>query len=202
MVDLDLLPANPAARVKRAREPKRTRHVLSKAECGTLVKSCDPHMRVLVLAGFLTGARPSELLAVTWGDVSFGNRTISIFRHKVGVGDALPLHPQLAEELRALNERRGRVADDDYVFLSSKGRAHFDYRWGWRKALKIAGLDRRAGLTFYSTRHSFATHYLEKGAPSDLQALMGHASYSTTERYVRSVSDRARVGVEALDLGA
>ncbi len=57
------------------------------------------------------------------------------------------------------------------------------------------------GLTLYSLRHSFATHYLERGSPADLQALLGHASYTTTERYVRAVSTRVRAGVERLDFG-
>jgi len=55
-------------------------------------------------------------------------------------------------------------------------------------------------LTFYSLRHSFATHFLERGAPADLQAILGHASYATTERYVRAVSERVRAGIEALDV--
>jgi len=44
-----------------------------------------------------------------------------------------------------------------------------------------------------------ATHFLEHGSPSDLQALLGRASYATTERYVRAVGERARRGIEALD---
>ncbi len=93
------------------------------------------------------------------------------------------------------------VALDEPVFLSSKGRANWDHRWSWRKALERAGLHRRKGLTLYSLRHSFATHYLERGSPADLQALLGHTSYATTERYVRAVSTRTRTGVELLDLG-
>ena len=92
-------------------------------------------------------------------------------------------------------------ADHEPVFLSSKGRPNWDHRWSWRRALERAGLHRRQGLTLYSLRHSFATHYLERGSPADLQALLGHASYATTERYVRAVSSRARVGVERLDFG-
>ena len=116
------------------------------------------------------------------------------------------MHPDLAQELEALKKRRAKegkriVRDDEPVFLSSKGRANWDHRWSWRKALERAGLDRRKGLTLYSLRHSFATHYLERGSPADLQALLGHASYSTTERYVRAVSTRARVSVEALEFG-
>ncbi len=200
LVRLGQLDRNPMARVKKAREPTKTRAVLSKEECAKLLDACDPHLRIFCLAALLTGARPSELRAVRWGDVSFGNRTITVFRSKVGVGDAIPMHPELARELKALKGRRRRGADDGPVFLSSKGRPDFDHRWSWKKALKKAGLDRRKALTLYSLRHSFATHFLERGSPSDLQQLLGHASYATTERYVRAVSDRARAGIEALDL--
>jgi integrase len=205
LIRLGQLDKNPVARVKRAKEPTKTRAVLSKDECGGLLDACDPHLRIFCLAALLTGARPSELRAVTWGDVSFGNRTITIFRTKVGEGDALPLHPELARELKLVKKRRAKkgkriVADDGPVFLSSKGCPNWDHRWSWKKALKKAGLHRRKGLTLYSLRHSFATHYLERGSPSDLQQLLGHASYATTERYVRAVAERARAGIEALDV--
>ena len=200
LVRLGQLDRNAVARVKRPKEPRQARAVLSKEECRRFLEACDPHLRIFCLTALLTGARPCELRAVRWGDVSFGNRTLTIFRSKVGLGDAIPLHPELARELEALKRRRGRVADDAPVFLSSKGRPNFDHRWSWKKALKKAGLDRRRALTLYSLRHSFATHFLERGSPSDLQQLMGHASYATTERYVRAVSARARAGIEALDV--
>ena len=94
----------------------------------------------------------------------------------------------------------GLLRDDEPVFVSSKGRPNWDHRWGWRKAVKCAGLDTRKGLSLYSLRHSFATHFLERGSPADLQQLMGHSSYVTTARYVRAVSQRARAGIEALDV--
>ena len=200
LVRLELLERNVSKKVKKGREPTKTRAVLSKEECRRLLDACDPHLWIFCLAALLTGARPSELRALTWGAINFGLRTIEIFRAKVGLGDAIPMHPELARGLKALKRRRGRVADDEPVFLSSKGRPNFDHRWSWNKALKRAGLHRRKGLTLYSLRHSFATHFLENGSPSDLQQLLGHASYATTERYVRAVSDRARAGIEALDV--
>jgi integrase len=205
LVRLGHLDRNAMARVKKAREPTKTRSVLSKEECGKLLDACDPHLRIFCLGALLTGARPCELRAVTWGDVNFGMKTMTIFRTKVGVGDAIPLHPELARELKLVKRRwakKGKrpIPDDEPVFLSSKGRPNWDHRWSWRKALKGAGLHRRKGLTLYSLRHSFATHYLERGSPADLQQLMGHSSYTTTERYVRAVAERARAGIEALDV--
>jgi integrase len=85
LVRLGSLEKSPVARIRRGKEPARTRAVLSKDECARLLDACDPHFRPLVLAALLTGARPCELKALTWGDVSFGNRTITIFRTKVGL---------------------------------------------------------------------------------------------------------------------
>jgi integrase len=205
LVRLDLLAKNPVGRVRRGKEPSKARAIFSKDECAAFLAACDPHLRLFALAMLTCGARPSELRAVTWGDVSLGNRTLTIYRSKVRVGDAIPMHSALAAELDAVRKRRAdargrKVPDDERVFLSSRGQADWDHRWAWKKALKRAGLHRRKGLTLYSLRHSFATHYLEHGSPSDLQALMGHASYATTARYARAVSERARKGIEGLDV--
>lgn len=57
------------------------------------------------------------------------------------------------------------------------------------------------GKGWCSTRGAAASRrFLEQGSPADLQAILGHAYYATTERYVRAVSDRARDGFEALDM--
>lgn len=208
LVRLGQIERNVAHRVKKGKEPTRTRAVLSKEELGRFFECCDDHFRPLALAAYYSGQRPQELLALKWADVSFGNRTLTVFRKKVGLGDSIPLHQALAAELKALKEQRAKdgqrvVPDDEHVFLSARGqRPGFDYRPPWLRALRRAGLDRRKGLTFYSLRHSMATHYLERGSPADLQALLGHASLSTSMRYVRAVSDRARAGIEALGVPA
>jgi integrase len=207
LVRLGQMERNVAHRVKKGREPTKTRAVLSKEEIARLFDACGDHFRPLVMAAYYSGQRPQELLALKWGDVSFGNRTLTVFRTKVGLGDAVPLHPELGAALKALKEKRAKdgtrvVRDDEHVFLSARGgRPGFDYRPPWLWALRRAGLDRRKGLTFYSLRHSMATHFLERGSPADLQALLGHSSLSTSMRYVRAVSDRARAGIEALEVG-
>jgi site-specific recombinase XerD len=45
-------------------------------------------------------------------------------------------------------------------------------------------------------------HFLKGGAAvTDLQALLGHASLSTTQIYARAVDARTRASVEALSYG-
>ena len=202
LVHLGRIASNPAARLRRAKEPVRTRAVLSPSEAARLVGCANHHLRPFLLAALLTGQRPDELRALRWGDVSFDSGTITVFRSKVQAGGTVPMHPRLAAELRAMKGRRSesrRVPDDELVFLPTRGGTLYDHRNAWRKAVAGAGLAERRGLSLYSCRHTFATLFLGEGSPSDLPALLGHASYATTERYVRAVGERARRGIEALD---
>jgi integrase len=50
-----------------------------------LVDCCDPHFRPLAVAAYYSGQRPQELLALKWGDVNFGDKTLTVFRRKVGL---------------------------------------------------------------------------------------------------------------------
>jgi len=66
--------------VKRGREPVRARPVLTHEDAKALLDAADPHLRVLLIAGLCTGARPSELLALKWRDVSLhGGGSITLY---------------------------------------------------------------------------------------------------------------------------
>ena len=54
---------------------------------------------------------------------------------------------------------------------------------------------------FRSLRHTLAVHFLERGAVTDLQGMLGHASLATTQVYARMVDSRTRESVAALDFG-
>ena len=88
------------------------------------------------------------------------------------------------------------------MFVSKRGLRLRYYAMSFRAAVKRAGLGRTEGLSFHSLRHCFAVHFLEGGAAvTDLQALLGHASLSTTQIYARAVDARTRASVEALSYG-
>ena len=86
--------------------------------------------------------------------------------------------------------------------LLTKGRATTKNPYGARKRLGrtqaselVTNWARKAGIgqpvTAHAARHGVAIHLLEQGAAiTDIQALFGHASPVTTQRYTRVVDTR------------
>ena len=118
--------------------------------------------------------------------------------------DALRTRSHLTEaEVKKLLKvaKEGRYGQRDHLMVLMA------FRHGLRVSelchLQWSDIDFKAGTVHVRRLKGSkdATHYLESGAPSDLQTLLGHASYNTTERYVRAVSSRVRAGVERLDFG-
>jgi len=194
------LDANPLAGIKKLRETRRPRRYLTKEEIGRLIANCPEHFRPFVVTAVYTGARKGELTRLRWSDIDFAGARISLYRPKTGTADLLDLHPAVAAELVGLRESREAVLPDDHVFLSCRGTPFKEIRRSWALALKAAGLEGREGLTPHSTRHSFATHYLQNGgAVTDLQQQLGHAELATTQIYASALSGRRRATVMALD---
>ena len=91
--------------------------------------------------------------------------------------------PHVVDTLARLKERGCLTEDDDLVFSNTAG----DYlcAWGLRrryyKAVKAAGIRR---LVFPELRHTFGTHAVRMLDGYAVQSYMGHAHYSTTQRYL------------------
>lgn len=199
---LGLLETNVVAKVPKPRPRQQARAILSKAEVMRLLDACTPELRPIVLTALFTGMRKGELLNLRWGDLNFADGRVALFRPKTGTFARIPLHPQLAESLAAIKGEGGGVRDDDRVFRSRLGRPYKDFRTGWVAALGRAGLAGRPGLVPHALRHTFACHFLEGGAAvTDLQAILGHASLSTTQIYARMVDGRMKASVEAMSYG-
>ena len=111
-----------------------------------------PNLAALACFMYLTGARISEALAVTWDDVDFSARKVLIKETKIGSERRAHMPSELIAALAHIpGERSGLV-------FSFQSRGNCKTQW--------AGAIRRAGikpLSYHACRHGFATGLLDQG---------------------------------------
>lgn len=169
---------------------------LSLSEISSLIKVLEDGRqprytaRYMVLTAIYTGARLGEIAALTWNDIDFLHRTISInkawdYLHGGGFKSTknkssvrvIALNKKLLTLLKEL-----RSNDSSLIFMnpyhqipSSNG-----VNKVLRNALKRAGLSKR-DFHFHSLRHSHVAYLLSQGI--DLYTIskrLGHSSMMTT----------------------
>ena len=146
---------------------------------------------VYLKALLLTGARREELAGLTWANVDFQWRKLTI-ADKVAQTRTIPLTPFLAQQLMTLKRING------FVFASAgKSGRIADARASHTKALLGAGID---GLTIHGLRRSFSLLGEAAGAPAGAIAqVMGHAPSATAEGYRPRSLDALRPYLERIE---
>lgn len=130
---------------------------------------------VYLRALLLTGARREELAALTWANVDFQWRKLTL-ADKVEESRVIPLTPYLAQQLATLP----RVGPFVFASTGKAGRIT-DTRASHAQALKTAGIDH---LTIHGLRRSFSLLGEAAGAPAGAIAqIMGHKPSATAEGY-------------------
>ena len=130
---------------------------------------------VYLRALLLTGARREELAALTWANVDFQWRKLTI-ADKVESTRVIPLTPYLAQLLATLP----KVGPFVFASESKTGRLT-DTRASHAQALKSAAIDH---LTIHGLRRSFSLLGEAAGAPAGAIAqVMGHKPSATAEGY-------------------
>jgi integrase len=185
---------------------------LSQEEIAAFLDSCPGWWRPWFVTAFYTGARPSELAALAWGDVSEATGTFRIragLRQRVlstpktlsSTRDVPMLPPvvtaiqQQRKQIAALRLKGGVLPERDHVFLTPLGRpveSSALRRAVWLPTLRKARLRVRE---MYQTRHSFASNALSAGEdPLWISRVMGHANprllFSTYARWISSPTRR------------
>jgi len=154
-----------------------------------------------------TGLRCGEMIALTWDDVDFNGRKVSI--NKTATVIAADSHvvinppktkssvrevPLTAEALRILKEQKaGRTANPEnsrYVFTGNNGEIVSNQNY----SRTLSYICRKNGIepvSMHSLRHTFATRCIEAGMkPKTLQAILGHSTLAMTmNKYVHTTDD-------------
>ena len=146
--------------------------------------------RAILETFYATGIRVTELIQLRLHDVDTEDRLLRIEQGKWRKDRNVPLTQAAAEAIeRYVLEGRGRILGKKTsrnLFVGLKGARLFRstvnalvHQWA-----KRAGIEKT--VTCHTFRHSVATHLLRAGADiRHIQALLGHGSLATTERYLR-----------------
>jgi len=136
------------------------------------------------------GLRISELLALDVKDLDFIGETVKVR----GKGAKERIVPIGGPAVSAIQRYRQEAAITSGALFLSKRRTRITQQAVdllLRKYLKHSGIP--FSISPHKLRHSFATHMLDAGADlRSVQALLGHASLSTTQIYTHVTKERLK----------
>ena len=179
----------------------------------------DPHrLRLLVVLAINTGARFSELLALTYDDINNGiltinkqvseagkNKGIELSKTKSRTSNrSIPLPAPVIKEIeKHKKQHKQEMKDCGYttnnIFTTNTG--NYYYRRSVLHALdRIYKRHKIPRHTFHAFRHTFGTNLSKMGVPiEETAALMGHADISITAKYYIDISaDRKKTALEKI----
>ena len=165
------------------RPPRRLPVVMNDEEVSRLLAAAvSLRDRALLETAYATGMRVGEVTRLLITDLDSGRMAIRVDQGKGRKDRYVMLSPSLLETLRA-------------YWRESKPKLFLFPGVGGKKPLCISAAQKafdrarlQAGIkkpvSFHTLRHSFATHLIESGTNvRTIQALLGHRSLQTTERY-------------------
>ena len=143
---------------------------------------------------FHTGWRKRALASLTWADVDWERRLLTLpARHsKAGIPGQFPIEGEVERILRRRCDRR----EYDHVIIpwifhrSGAQVKQFDSRW--KTALKRRGL---SGIRFHALRASFVLHYVDLGIEDVVIRRLCQMSRETFDRYRRMRAEDLRNAV-------
>ena len=104
-----------------------------------------------------TGLRKTEQLSLTWADVDFKAKIITVRQSKSGEPRLIPINSILEETLRKIPQR----IDNPFIFAGTKpGERQNDLPKGWERFLSNAGI---LDFHWHDLRHTFASRLVMKG---------------------------------------
>lgn len=161
----------------------------------------SPVLLAVVMVVMLSGARLSEILALTCANVNLGRRILTFRKTKSGRVRHVPMNPDLYHVLSRLAAER--KTDDPNAPL-------FPPEWSGRRVTtafrRITNGENckgriavKPGFRFHDLRHDYAS-WLTMGGVNirAVQRLLGHADLRMTERYSRLADLVLAAAVEVL----
>jgi len=166
-----------------------------------LLNICPLWLKEILIFGLETGCRRGEMLSLEWMEVDPLKRSVTILTGKTAERRVVPLTGRASEIIRLREQSRSKVRPirGDYVFTHPAGKEVniHTLRWAFERSLERTGI---VDFRFHDLRHTFASRLAQAGVdPYTVQKLMGHKSFSTTQRYAHHYTESLRRGISALE---
>lgn len=222
------LDVNPCADIERMPHTSKPKALPSEEDILKMIMAADPETdeRDLLLCCIHTLGRVDELLRLTWQDVNFESRVVTLWTRKRKGGayeaDPLPMNQDLYDVLKRVWKKRKQ---EQWVFFNEKAGEKGD-RYRHRPRM-MGSICKRAGIVpighsqrkigrgkkkgkykdidlyygFHSLRHFMASYLAdrEKVGTQAISKLLRHKSIRTTEIYLHSVDESQRSAMVSLE---
>ncbi|MGA2534088.1 MAG: tyrosine-type recombinase/integrase [Candidatus Aminicenantales bacterium] len=187
-VEWGRLETNPAARVKKFKEPPARERILTSDEAARLLAAAGPELRPVIITALGTGMRRGEILGLRWADLNFTVGYITLITSKSGKGRKIPMSGAVAAALSAIR-RRG-----EFVFQNMEtGRPIREMSAAFNAACALAKI---TGCRLHDLRHTAASKMVEAGVDLvTVSKILGHASITMTMRYAHPTPETMRGAV-------
>lgn len=201
----EMIKSNPTAKIIRPKMPKRLPKDVSAGKIIEVKDQLELNIKnedfnsvrdyTMFMTFYLCGIRRSELIEMTWSQIDFSLKQISIF----GKGKKQRFIPidsrwiELIDRYKAAILNQDIIIENDWVFVLENGKKlypNFVYRV-IKKYLTL--VTSQKGIGPHTLRHSFATHLLNEGAELNaIKGLLGHSSLASTQVYTSSSIEKLK----------
>ncbi len=192
--------SNPCTALDKMPVEKKKRKIPTTEEFLKIMAASNYRSRALLVILVYTLARIDEILRLTWQDVNFELRTLTLTARKNKAGEwrerIVGMNQDLYSLMKVMWDKRRQ---EQWVFWNARTKDRFN-----RRPKLMKHTCERAGVPHYglhAIRHFVATyaHDIQKIATGVLSGILGHESKRTTEIYLHSVDEAQREAVIALE---
>lgn len=192
------LKENPAAKIKPRQVLQKPPEVYSDEELALLLEKADAVEQAILLTCCYTGMREQEICYLTWDDVDLKKKLLRVsakteygFTPKTWEEREIEMSDRLLEAFKKL-PRKCR-----WVFPTVSGKRHAHI---YKIVERVAERAKIEGAHPHKFRSTFLTRLLQSGCDiANVQALAGHKSIKTTQRYLGVSTQLRREAVNRLD---
>lgn len=219
-LDNEVISSNPVTRKVKVigGMDERTARILTLQEQKKLIACLDGYsFKNQYLFILNTGLRCGEMIALTWDDVDFTSRKVSINKTATVIASdsqvvvnppktkssirEVPLTQEALKILKAQKKRRViNIENSMYVFAGEDGEIVSNQNYS-RTLSYICRKNGIEPISMHSLRHTFATRCIEAGMkPKTLQAILGHSTLAMTmNKYVHTTDEEKFKELERIE---